>query len=98
MSAGYLLDTCILVHLVRADEVGKRIQKEYNLRAFYTECLICVVTCGEMEKLAQQFGWDNPKLTAMRDLMGQLITVDINDPSIIHHYAAIDCFSDAAGI
>ena len=47
MPSGFLLDTCILVHLVRGDEIGRRIQKSYNLRAFYTECLISVVTYGE---------------------------------------------------
>jgi tRNA(fMet)-specific endonuclease VapC len=97
MASGFLLDTCILVHLVRGDDVGRRIQKTYNLRAFYKECLISVVTCGEMEKLGREFGWDNAKLTAMRQLMGQLITVDINDTSIIHLYAEIDCYSDQVG-
>jgi hypothetical protein len=33
----------------------------------------------------------------MRDLMGQLITVDINNTSIIHYYAEIDCYSDQVG-
>ena len=97
MSSGFLLDTCILVHLVRGDEIGRRIQKAHNLRAFYAECLISAVTRGEMEKLGREFGWDNAKLTAMRDLMDQLVTVDIIDPTIIHNYAEIDCFSDHAG-
>ena len=97
MASGYLLDTCILVHLVRGDALGRRIKKEYNLRAFYTECLISAVTCGEMEKLGREFNWDNRKLLTMRELMGQLITIDINDPTIIHSYAEIDYFSDQVG-
>jgi tRNA(fMet)-specific endonuclease VapC len=98
MVTRYLLDTCILVHLVRGDRDGKKIQKAYNLKAFYSECLISVVTRGEMEKLGREFNWDNAKLKAMRDLLDQLITVDINDPSIIAAYAEIDHFSDERGI
>jgi tRNA(fMet)-specific endonuclease VapC len=97
MASGFLLDTCILVHLVRGDEIGRRIQKAFNLRAFYSECLISVVTCGEMEKLGREFGWDNPKLTAMRDLLGRLIVEDINNISIINCYAEIDYYSDQVG-
>lgn len=98
MATRYLLDTCILVHLVRGDRDGKRIQKSYNLKAFYSECLISVVTRGEMEKLGREFGWDNAKLKAMRDLLDQVVTIDINDPHIIAAYAEIDHFSDQLGI
>ncbi len=98
MATRYLLDTCILVHLVRGDHDGRRIQKAYNLKAFYSECLISVVTRGEMEKLGREFGWDNPKLKTMRELLDQVITIDINDPAIIAAYAEIDHFSDQRGI
>jgi len=93
----YLLDTCILVHLIRGDPSGKQIQKDYNLRSFYNECLISVVTRGEMEKLGREFNWDQSKLTKMRGLLDQLVTIDINDPTIIANYAEIDHYSDAHG-
>lgn len=98
MLTRYLLDTCILVHLVRGDRDGKYIQKKYNLKSFYSECLISVVTRGEMEKLGREFGWSNDKLKTMRELLDRLITIDINDPSIIADYAEIDHESDQKGI
>jgi tRNA(fMet)-specific endonuclease VapC len=98
MATRYLLDTCILVHLVRGDRDGQKIQKAYNLKAFYSECLISVVTRGEMEKLGREFGWDNAKLKAMRDLLDRVVTIDINDSAIIAAYAEIDHFSDGRGI
>mgnify|MGYP005841100061 CR=1 FL=1 len=54
MPTDYLLDTNILVHLIRNDELGKMIQAQYNLRAIITRCMISVITVGEIEKLARQ--------------------------------------------
>lgn len=98
MPTDYLLDTNILVSLIRNDALGKLIQAQYNLRAFITKCMISVVTVGEIEKLARQFGWGNDKLSAMRGLLNQLIWIDINDQAIFTAYAEIECFSDAGGI
>lgn len=98
MVADYLLDTNVLVNLIRDNECGRRINQQYNLRAFMTECHISSVTVGEMESLARQWDWDNPKLTAMRGLLGELIHIDIEDPAIYHAYAEIDSLSRAAGI
>ena len=97
MSSRFLLDTCVLVHLVRGDASGVQIQRDYNLKAFYHECLISVVTRGEMEKLGREFGWAPPKLEKMRSLLDQLITEDINSESIIANYAEIDHFSGLRG-
>src|SRR5438874_3421603 len=98
MATDYLLDTNILVALIRDNQLGKFIQATYNLRAFITKCMISVVTVGEMEKLAREFNWDTAKLTTMRGLLGQLIRIDINDPAIFTAYADVDCFSDRIGI
>ncbi len=97
MASRFLLDTCVLVHLVRGDESGKQIQRDYNLKAFYSECLISVVTRGEMEKLGREFAWPSAKLQKMRDLLDQVITEDINTESIIANYAEIDHFSGLLG-
>lgn len=98
MPTDYLLDTNILVSLIRDDALGKSIQAQYNLRAIMTKCMISVVTVGEIEKLARQFGWGNDKLAAMRGLLHQLIWIDINDQAIFSAYAEIECFSDAQGV
>lgn len=51
---GYLLDTNILVHLIRGDETGKRIDERFGLRENLLVCAISVVTVGEMLSLAQR--------------------------------------------
>ena len=97
MATDYLLDTNILVALIRNNPLGRQIQARFNLRAFISRCMISVVTVGEMEKLAREFQWGNDKLTAMRGLLDQLIWIDINDPSIFQAYAEIDVFTDGQG-
>ena len=40
---GYLLDTNILVHLIRGDETGKRVDERFGLRENFLVCAISVV-------------------------------------------------------
>jgi len=58
MPNNFLLDTNILVALVRGKLFGKAIQKHFNLQPVLSRCLISVVTVGEMEKLARDFAWN----------------------------------------
>ncbi|MCL6503532.1 MAG: type II toxin-antitoxin system VapC family toxin [Pirellulales bacterium] len=97
MPTDYLLDTNILVSLIRDDTLGKMIQTQYNLRAFITRCMISVITVGVIEKLARQFKWGNDKLSAMRALLQQLIWIDINDQAIFSAYAEVQSFSEQQG-
>jgi len=97
MATDYLLDTNIIVALIRDNQLGKFIQAKYNLRAFISQCMISVVTVGEMEKLGREFKWETPRLTVMRNFLNQLIWIDINDQAIFAAYAEIDYYSDTVG-
>ena len=57
MSTLYLLDTNILIHLIRNDELGERIRELYNPLLIAPCPLISLVTDGEIRSLAFQFGW-----------------------------------------
>ena len=90
---GYLLDTNILVHLIRGDEVGKRVDERFGLQANLLVCAISVVTIGEVLSLAQRREWGANKIQALEKLLGRLLQIDINDQSIFKAYAEIDNFS-----
>lgn len=51
----YLLDTNILVHLVRGDAVGQHIRSKYSPALLEPRPLISIVTEGELRSLAYQF-------------------------------------------
>lgn len=90
---GYLLDTNILVHLIRGDETGKRIDERFGLRENRLVCAISVVTVGEMLSLAQRREWGANKMQTLEKILGQLLQIDLGDRSILEAYAAIDNFS-----
>jgi tRNA(fMet)-specific endonuclease VapC len=88
--AVYLLDTNILVHLVRANRLWESIRKQYNLLAHSPTPFISVVTVGEVRSLAFQYGWGESKLQQMEFCLGYFKVITIHDPAIIERYAAID--------
>lgn len=45
--SGYLLDTNILVHLIRGKTVGKAIEANFGLHGALNRSTICIVSVGE---------------------------------------------------
>jgi tRNA(fMet)-specific endonuclease VapC len=96
-ASGYLLDTNILLHLLRGKELGQRIDQQYGLRSTIANCIISVVTVGEMESLARKFKWGQDKTAELKKLVDAVPWVDINDAALIAAYGTIDDFSDTSG-
>ena len=94
---GYLLDTNILVHLIRGNALGKAIETNFALAGSWSRCLISVVTVGEMYSLARQWGWGQKKLDQLQALLNQLVWIDINHPDILETYAEVEDISHRAG-
>jgi tRNA(fMet)-specific endonuclease VapC len=94
---GYLLDTNILVHLIRGDELGRAIETNFALGGSLNRCLICVVTIGEMYSLARRWGWAQKKLDQLKALLSQLVWIDINHPEVFETYAELEDISRRAG-
>ena len=85
-----LLDTNVLVHLVRGNEFGQAVNKSYGLTERKERPLISVVTVGEMLSLAKKLTWGDEKQAKMLDLVRELVLVDINSEPVLRSYAAID--------
>jgi tRNA(fMet)-specific endonuclease VapC len=96
-ASGYLLDTNILLHLLRGKELGQFIDQQFALRNSLANCIISVVTVGEMQSLARKFAWGQGKISELEKLLEALPWVDINDPFVIDAYGRIDQFSDTKG-
>lgn len=92
-----LLDTCVVVHVVRGDGVGKRMDQAYDLRGRADRPIISVVTVGEARSLAKQFGWGPSKCEALDRLLHEFVIVDINNVSVLDKYAEIDAHLRKAG-
>lgn len=92
-----LLDTNVFVHLIRGNELGDRIDREYQLRARTERPLVSIVTVGELRSLAKKWSWGQGKVARLMDLVRQCVVVDIGSEPILHWYAEIDHMSESQG-
>lgn len=95
---GYLLDTNILVALIRGNKLGQYIDRRYVLRASMAQCVISAITIGEMLSLTRKFRWGIDKVDNLYRLLEELVVVDINHPDIYAAYADIDHATDSTGL
>ncbi|MEX2167893.1 MAG: type II toxin-antitoxin system VapC family toxin [Pirellulales bacterium] len=91
---GYILDTNILIRLIRNDALGKSIDAAYNLRASLASSMICVVTVGEIRAFARKIGWGKKKLDELQKIVDELVWIDINRSEVIDAYSEIDYYSE----
>jgi len=93
----YLLDTSIVLHLIRETHIGALIADEYGLRASTFRPLICEVTLGELEAFAHGRGWGERKREVLDELKRWLVAIDISDPTVMHAYAEISTLAKTNG-
>ena len=91
MSSGpLLLDTNILLELVRDKDLGKQISSQFNLNGAVHRPLISIVTVGEIWALADQFGFGENKREFLKKVLATLVILDINHESVLDAYVEID--------
>jgi tRNA(fMet)-specific endonuclease VapC len=92
-----LLDTSVLLHLVRGNELGQHIDSQLGLRSRPERALISVITVGESLAFAARLGWGEKKRTELDLLLRELVIVDINNGSVLRAYADIDAYLKKQG-
>ncbi len=88
----FLLDTSILLHLIRGNATGLAVDATYGLRASLQRPLISVITVGETLALARRLRWGTEKQQRLLELLGELVIVDIRREPILQRYAEIDTY------
>jgi len=91
----YLLDTNVLLFLARGGRLGQHIDARFALRAARQRPLVSVVSHGEVWVLARRNGWGDEKQAALKTLLGNVVTVDINHSRVIEAYVELDLASQA---
>lgn len=89
----YLLDTNIVLHLIRKSSLAQRISKDFLIFDQPRRPIISVVTEGELHSIAIQNGWGQAKRTELQRYLDEFLIADIRIQSIIRRYAEIDAFS-----
>jgi len=93
-----VLDTNILVHLLRGKQAGQVIERLYKVGQRTPRAIISVVTKGELKALAHKFEWGASMHEKLDAMLAGLPSVDIAHNSIYNAYAEIDVKSSALGI
>ena len=86
----YLLDTSVILHLVRGKVLGQHIRDNYDLLHCQPRPLVCVVSLAEARVLAESNGWGAAKRNALDAAFRSLTVVNISHPSVIDAYVKLD--------
>lgn len=89
----YLLDTSVILPLVRGNALGKHIDGRFGLRSAAQRPFVSVVSLGEVRVLAKRNDWGEAKLRSLSNALDNLVVVDINHSSVIDAYVELDLVS-----
>jgi tRNA(fMet)-specific endonuclease VapC len=84
-----LLDTSVLVHLIRGNPIGRWIDSNL-LHSLAEAPLLSAVTVGETLALARRWDWGAQKVHRLEDLVRQYVVVDIGAKDVLSRYAEVD--------
>ena len=87
-----LLDTSVVLHLLRGNETGQRIDTAMDLRARPERPLISVVSIGEALAFARYRNWGRERTSRLEAYLRELVVVDINNSAVLRKYADIHTF------
>jgi predicted nucleic acid-binding protein len=86
----FLLDTSVILHLVRGNSLGQQIRDTYDLHHCQPRPLVCVVSLAEARVLAETNGWGEAKRNALDTAFRSLTVVNISHPTVIDAYVKLD--------
>ena len=92
-ATAYLLDTNIVIYLLRGKEVGETIDAAYGFRAGRTTAIVSVVTVGELRAFAMLAGWGEKKQESLRKLLEQIVQLSISREGILDAYARVEYYT-----
>jgi predicted nucleic acid-binding protein len=71
-----LVDSNVILHLLRGNETGKRCRMAIDTLGVNTTTVVSVVTIAELESLKRQQRWDAKRCSALDAFLRGVITVD----------------------
>jgi tRNA(fMet)-specific endonuclease VapC len=88
-----LLDTNIILTILRGNQISLQLAKKYELFDSVHQLFISSVSKGEMKSISIQNNWGKPRLLQYENLLQRFIVVPVESEDLIDRYAEIDAFS-----
>jgi tRNA(fMet)-specific endonuclease VapC len=89
----YILDTNILLHIIRESPTFDRLIKPLDLFNGTNKVVISAVSVGELLSISQQNEWGVRKKSTIENLVNSLQIIPIQKRILLNAYADIDTFS-----
>jgi tRNA(fMet)-specific endonuclease VapC len=93
VSQSYVLDTSVLLFLLRGREVGDLIDRTYGLRASFYLHSISIVTHAELWVLVERNGWGERQQAVVERALSEFVTVDVAGAAIVEAYRKVEAAS-----
>lgn len=95
-----VVDTCIVMHIMRNDSKGQLATSYLNERADDPMIVVSAVTKGELLSLTIQRNWGQEKKKFIENFLQSVTIVDIEhtDNDLMNVYAEIDSYSKGKGL
>jgi predicted nucleic acid-binding protein len=90
LKQSYVLDTGVLLNLVRGKELGTRIDREFALTSSMRLHTVSIVTHGELKVLAERNDWGAEKRNALAVALDNLVTLNIESEALVEAYVQVD--------
>jgi predicted nucleic acid-binding protein len=94
VSQSYVVDTNVLLILLRGKELGERIDQAYGILAAPYLHTLSIVTHAELWVLADRNRWGDAKRSAIEKALDEFVTVDISGDSIVSAYRKVEEISN----
>lgn len=91
------LDTNVIVHWIRQNEIGIRLRDDYKLHERADRPIYSTIVEGELRALAKVWKWGQHKLDALDKILAELVRVDAGFPDVVKAYAEIYAADQTGG-
>ena len=88
-SALIILDTNVLVHLLRNKAAGQAIEQKFHLRRRPERPIPSSIVEGELRGLAALWNWDPAKIAELEESLSQLVRVSAGEPEVVRSYSVL---------
>jgi predicted nucleic acid-binding protein len=89
----YLLDTNILLNIIRKAELAESIRRQFDFDNPRTILLLSIVSEGEIRSISIRNKWEAKKISQMQIALSSFAIIPIESRDLILRYAEIDAFS-----
>ena len=89
MKPSYVLDTNILLALIRGKALGTSIDTAYGLRANLQRHVVSIVSQAELLVLADRNNWAQAKRDAVRLIFDNLVVLPVDGEALLQAYSEV---------